>query len=86
MSSMRWSLELMSTILIGQVHPARDDPFDVFTVRAAVKAEDATRPRGRQRMQACVSELISPAQESCAGGMGRICTLWPVGEVDGCAL
>ena len=36
--------ELMSTILIGQVHPARDDPFDVFTVRAAVKAEDAAGP------------------------------------------
>jgi branched-chain amino acid transport system substrate-binding protein len=36
--------ELMSTILIGQVHPPRDDPFDVFTVRAAVKAEDAAGP------------------------------------------
>jgi branched-chain amino acid transport system substrate-binding protein len=36
--------ELMSTILIGEVHPARDDPFDVFTVRAAVKAEDAAGP------------------------------------------
>jgi branched-chain amino acid transport system substrate-binding protein len=36
--------ELMSTILVGQVHPPRDDPFDVFTVRAAVKAEDAAGP------------------------------------------
>ena len=36
--------ELMSTILVGQVHPPRDDPFDVFTVHAAVKAEDAAGP------------------------------------------
>jgi branched-chain amino acid transport system substrate-binding protein len=36
--------ELMSTILVGQVHPPRDDPFDVFTVRATVKAEDAAGP------------------------------------------
>jgi branched-chain amino acid transport system substrate-binding protein len=36
--------ELMSTILVGQVNPPRDDPFDVFTVRATVKAEDAAGP------------------------------------------
>jgi branched-chain amino acid transport system substrate-binding protein len=36
--------ELMSTILVGQVHPPRDDPSDVFTVHAAVKAEDAAGP------------------------------------------
>jgi branched-chain amino acid transport system substrate-binding protein len=36
--------ELMSTILVGEVHPPRDDPYDVFTVRAAVKAEDAAGP------------------------------------------
>jgi len=36
--------ELMSTILIGEVHAPRADPFDVFTVRAAVKAEDAAGP------------------------------------------
>ena len=36
--------ELMSTILVGEVHPPRDDPFDVFTVRATVKAEDAAGP------------------------------------------
>jgi branched-chain amino acid transport system substrate-binding protein len=36
--------ELMSTILVGEVHPARADPFDVFTVRATVKAEDAAGP------------------------------------------
>jgi branched-chain amino acid transport system substrate-binding protein len=36
--------ELMSTILVGEVHPPRDDPFDVFTVRAAVKGEDAAGP------------------------------------------
>jgi branched-chain amino acid transport system substrate-binding protein len=33
--------ELMSTVLIGEVHPPGGDPFDVFTVRKAVKAEDA---------------------------------------------
>jgi branched-chain amino acid transport system substrate-binding protein len=33
--------ELMSTVLIGEVHPARGDPFDVFTVRKAVRGEDA---------------------------------------------
>jgi branched-chain amino acid transport system substrate-binding protein len=36
--------ELMSTILVGQVHPPRDNPSDVFTVQAAVKAEDAAGP------------------------------------------
>jgi branched-chain amino acid transport system substrate-binding protein len=36
--------ELMSTILIGEVHAPRADPFDVFTVRATVKAEDAAGP------------------------------------------
>jgi branched-chain amino acid transport system substrate-binding protein len=36
--------ELMSTIFIGEVHPPRDDPFDVFTVRAAIRAEDAAGP------------------------------------------
>jgi len=29
--------ELMSTVLIGEVHPPRADPFDVFTVRALVE-------------------------------------------------
>ena len=33
--------ELMSTVLVGEVHPPRDGPFDVFTVRAAIKGEDA---------------------------------------------
>jgi branched-chain amino acid transport system substrate-binding protein len=36
--------ELMSTILVGEVHAPRADPFDVFTVRATVKAEDAAGP------------------------------------------
>jgi branched-chain amino acid transport system substrate-binding protein len=36
--------ELMSTVLIGEVHPPAGDPFDVFTVRKAVKAEDAAGP------------------------------------------
>jgi branched-chain amino acid transport system substrate-binding protein len=36
--------ELMSTILVGEVHPPRDDPFDVFTVRATVSAEEAAGP------------------------------------------
>ncbi len=43
--------ELMSTILIGQVHPARDDPFDVFTVQAAVEAEEAAGPTRRSDCQ-----------------------------------
>jgi branched-chain amino acid transport system substrate-binding protein len=38
--------ELMSTVLVGEVHPPRDDPFDVFTVRAAIKGEDAAGPAG----------------------------------------
>jgi branched-chain amino acid transport system substrate-binding protein len=36
--------ELMSTILVGEVHPPRADAFDVFTVHAAVKAQDAAGP------------------------------------------
>jgi branched-chain amino acid transport system substrate-binding protein len=33
--------QLMCTILVGEVHPPRADPFDVFTVRALVKGEQA---------------------------------------------
>ena len=33
--------QLMSTILVGEVHPPRADPFDVFTVHALVKGEQA---------------------------------------------
>jgi len=33
--------ELMSTILVGEVHPPLADPFDVFTVRALVGGERA---------------------------------------------
>jgi branched-chain amino acid transport system substrate-binding protein len=36
--------ELMSTVLLGEVHPARADPFDLFTVRALVKGEQAAGP------------------------------------------
>jgi branched-chain amino acid transport system substrate-binding protein len=36
--------ELMSTILVGEVHPPRADPFDVFTVRALVEGEQAAGP------------------------------------------
>ena len=36
--------ELMSTVLVGEVHPARANPFDVFTVRAQVKGEQAATP------------------------------------------
>jgi branched-chain amino acid transport system substrate-binding protein len=36
--------ELMSTILVGEVHPPRADPFDVFTAQAAVQGEQAAGP------------------------------------------
>jgi branched-chain amino acid transport system substrate-binding protein len=36
--------ELMSTVLVGEVHPPRDDPFDVFTLRAAVDGNRAAEP------------------------------------------
>ncbi len=36
--------ELMSTILVGEVHPPRADPFDVFAVRARVEGERAAGP------------------------------------------
>jgi branched-chain amino acid transport system substrate-binding protein len=36
--------QLMSTILVGEVHPPRSDPFDVFTTRAIVKAGRAAEP------------------------------------------
>jgi branched-chain amino acid transport system substrate-binding protein len=36
--------ELMSTIFVGEVHPPRDDPFDMFTVHAAVPGEQAATP------------------------------------------
>jgi len=36
--------QLMSPILIGEVHPPRGDPFDVFTARSIVKGEQAAGP------------------------------------------
>jgi len=36
--------ELMSTILVGEVHPPRADAFDVFTTRANIKAEQVAQP------------------------------------------
>jgi branched-chain amino acid transport system substrate-binding protein len=36
--------ELMSTIFVGEVHPPRADPFDVFTVRATVPGDQAAIP------------------------------------------
>jgi branched-chain amino acid transport system substrate-binding protein len=36
--------QLMSPILVGEVHPPKDDPFDVFTVRAVVGGEQAAGP------------------------------------------
>jgi branched-chain amino acid transport system substrate-binding protein len=36
--------QLMSTILVGEVHPPRGDPFDVFTTRATVKADQVAEP------------------------------------------
>jgi branched-chain amino acid transport system substrate-binding protein len=36
--------ELISTVLVGEVHPPRADPFDVFTVRGMVDGEQAAGP------------------------------------------
>ena len=36
--------QLMSPILVGEVHPPRGDPFDVFTARSIVKGEQAAGP------------------------------------------
>jgi branched-chain amino acid transport system substrate-binding protein len=36
--------QLMSTVLVGEVHPPRADPFDVFTTRAVVKGDAAAGP------------------------------------------
>lgn len=36
--------ELMSAVLVGEVHPPRDDPFDVFATRAIVKGDQAAEP------------------------------------------
>ncbi len=36
--------QLMSTVLVGEVHPARGDPFDVFTARAVVAADQVAEP------------------------------------------
>jgi branched-chain amino acid transport system substrate-binding protein len=36
--------QLMSPILVGEVHPPRADPFDVFTARAILKGEQAAGP------------------------------------------
>jgi branched-chain amino acid transport system substrate-binding protein len=36
--------QLMSPILVGEVHPPQGDPFDVFTTRAVVSGEQAAGP------------------------------------------
>jgi branched-chain amino acid transport system substrate-binding protein len=36
--------QLMSPVLVGEVHPPSGDPFDVFTTRATVKANQAAEP------------------------------------------
>ena len=36
--------ELMSTVLVGEVHPPGADPFDVFTARVRVEGEKAEGP------------------------------------------
>ena len=36
--------QLMSPILVGEVHPPRGDLFDVFTAHAIVKADQAAKP------------------------------------------
>jgi branched-chain amino acid transport system substrate-binding protein len=36
--------QLMSAVLVGEVHPARSDTFDVFTTRTAIKGEQAAEP------------------------------------------
>jgi branched-chain amino acid transport system substrate-binding protein len=36
--------QLMSPVLVGEVHPSSGDPFDVFTVRASVGGEQAAGP------------------------------------------
>ena len=75
--------ELMSTVLVGEVHPPRDDPFDVFTVRAAVKAEDAagrpTQANAGWRFRAEPARLL---RTSCAGGAGPDLNLVAVGQID----
>jgi branched-chain amino acid transport system substrate-binding protein len=38
--------QLMSTILVGEAHPPRGDPFDVFATRAKVKGIQAAEPAG----------------------------------------
>jgi branched-chain amino acid transport system substrate-binding protein len=36
--------QLMSPVLVGEVHPAHGDAFDVFTTRATIKGEQAAEP------------------------------------------
>jgi branched-chain amino acid transport system substrate-binding protein len=36
--------QLISPVLVGEVHPAHGDPFDVFTTRTVVKGEQAAGP------------------------------------------
>ncbi len=43
--------QLMSTTFVGEVHPAKEDAFDVFTTRATVKAEEVAQPAGGEVCQ-----------------------------------
>ena len=48
--------ELMSTVLVGEVHPPRADPFDVFTAQAACKASRRAGP-----LEASACQLAFPS-------------------------
>ena len=61
--------ELMSTILVGEVHPPRGDPFDVFTCARAVKASRRRSPPRRARASSRFPAEL-PLYDICAGGAG----------------
>jgi branched-chain amino acid transport system substrate-binding protein len=48
--------QLMSTILVGEVHPPLNDPFNVFTARAIAKAEQTA-----EAAEASVCKLAFPS-------------------------
>jgi branched-chain amino acid transport system substrate-binding protein len=48
--------QLMSTILVGEVHPPLNDPFNVFTTRAIAKAEQTA-----EAAEASVCKLAFPS-------------------------
>ena len=51
--------ELMSTVFVGEAHPPKGDPDNMFTMKNPVPGEKAAGPGGGDRLQDAVAGLMN---------------------------